>query len=159
MKFFILFLLLMISNQGFASDYRTNEDGTVTYIGKCLLHEDYENVKFKVTEVVPYTEYPTNEFFKKLTPLQRKLAIFVYNQELNFDEEQSIDLEGFDDISFDIIHLQNIKGLLYRVSFGVGGGNGGYMTFLVSADGVITLAAHTFDGELISCDDEFRQLF
>ena len=156
--FFILFLTTSLSAfSDYNDDYRENEDGSSTYIGTCILHEDYRYIKFKVIEVVPTAQYPTANFFKNLTPLYRKLAAFVHNEELGPDEvDEFPDLDGFDDISFDLVITKNSKAL-HRVNYGVGGGNGGYTTFRVSKNEKIELVAKTFDGDLLFCHKDFRK--
>ena len=72
-----------------------------------------------------------------------------YPQDYDYD-----DMPFYDDISIDAISFEKwTEGTLYRVSFGVGGGNGGYMTFSLSPGGT-TLLAETFDGDLEFCHEK-----
>jgi hypothetical protein len=157
MKMFLASVVLLSSLSTFA-EYRENEDGSLSYIGKCLLHEDYEGVKFDSTEVIPYTNYPTNEFFSKIPKIFKRLATIVHDVEVGpYQDDVEYDLEGFDDISFDLIKVKNSNETLYRVSFGVGGGNGGYQTFSVQNIKDIQLEASTFDGDLLECSEKFTK--
>ena len=158
-----LSLLLTMNSTVFASyddEYTTDEDGVTIYIGDCKLHEDYENKKYKIKEIVPYTSYPSSEFVRSLSKLNQELIRAVYDVELapylEMDFWLDLDESSFDDISIDEVKLHNSKETLYRVSFGVGGGNGGYITYRALADNSLEQLARTFDGELLECSQEFR---
>lgn len=156
MKLLIFCILLCSTTVILANnEYRENEDGTYTYIGKCILHEDYQNINFTINEVIPYTETPSNEFFTKIPTIFKMLATFVYNDEVGpYQDSTEFDLEGFDDISFDLIKLKDTESILHRVSYGVGGGNGGYQIFKVDSTGKAKLLASTFDSDVTFCAKE-----
>ena len=159
MKLIISILFSITCFNAFANinnEYRKNKDGSLTYIGSCLLHEDYNDIKFDAVEIVPYTEYPTAKFFKSLTPLQKKLAIYVYQEELEMSpDDEPFDLDGFDDISFDLIKIKKSTRTLYRVNYGVGNGNGGHTTFRVLSSEKVEVVTRTFDGDLLYCHKDF----
>ena len=161
MKNIIAFLLLVIVAECFAKSHKVkrinNEDDIKTYSGKCILHEDYENINFEVNEIIPYIQYPTKEYFNNLNSLQKNLVLFVYEEE-NEEQGDLNNLEGFDDITFDTIQLKNENSpLLHRVTYGVGGGNGGYMTFLVLSIDNFILLARTFDADIVYCHSDFKK--
>ena len=151
MKFFVFFVLISI-NIFAADDYRYNDDGSSSYVGSCILHEDYENIAFSSKEIIPYTNYPTNDFFNKIPKLLKKLAYYTHSQEIAPYMSSETDLEGFDDISFDFVYLKTSKNIYIRVSYGVGGGNGGYDTYDVTDMDNIKVVTRTFDGELLECN-------
>jgi hypothetical protein len=156
-----LLLTIFSTNSALAdSDYMTTDDGYYVYIGSCSLHEDYEEKKFQIKEIVPYTNYPNSEFIKSLPLVQQELIKAVYAVELEpyleGDFWADMDDMGFDDISIDEVVMNGSTEVLYRVSYGVGGGNGGYMTFRVNKDQSFELLARTFDGELLECSIEFN---
>ena len=158
MKLIFIFVFLIISNSIFASDdYMTTSEGYYVYIGSCILHEDYEEKKFESVEVIPYRNNPTLDFLMSLSPVEKKMVEFFYDKELRFGEEGPMDVDYIDDISFDDIQIKGSNKLLKRISYGVGGGNGGYMTFEVSKDQEIKLVTHTFDGDMLFCDSKYNQ--
>jgi hypothetical protein len=164
MKTIITILTLLTVNNSFSyesfdKEYITNDEGYTVYVGDCKLHEDWENKLYSVKEVVPYTSYPSADFVRSLTTVHQELIRAVYNEELGpyLDGDFWTDLNefSFDDISIDEVTLSNSKEVLYRVSYGVGGGNGGYTTFRVKKNQKLEALSKTFDGELLSCSSEF----
>ena len=139
-------------------DYITDADGISTYVGKCLLHDDYENIEYLAIEIIPYTPYPTKRFLESLDSPLKELATELLKKEAQLvgEDFRSLYDTYLDDISFDYIDFPkwNHDGTLYRVGYGVGGGNGGFMTFSVSPGGEITLLARTFDGDVVECDEK-----
>lgn len=158
MKTIYLISILMISSSIIASDdYITTNEGYLEYIGSCILHEDYDRKKLEVEEIIPYRNNPSLEFLISLPPVEKKIVEFFYDKELRFGEEGPMDVEFIDDISFDEVKIIKSHKVLKRISYGVGGGNGGYMTFEILKDQEIKLVAHTFDGDMLYCDSEYNQ--
>ena len=162
----LIFLLFLISSASLASGYgyRMNTDGFSRggYVGECLLHEDYQGVEYTAVEVVPYINDPSKSFLENLKPpfaelIKRTCQYESFCLEYHRYEKEWEEDGYFDDISIDVILFPRWKtGTLYRVSYGVGGGNGGYMIFSITPDSGsqpegITLVASTFDGDLLNC--------
>jgi hypothetical protein len=164
MKHLIAFILL--TNITFATeDYRENPDGSSSYIGRCMLHEDYENELFTVTEIKEYESDPKLAYLNTLNELQLELVLFALG-DLGFFEngETTIDdkMHFFDDITLQEIKMIDNKfknEKIYRISYGAGGGNGGFLT--VKLNTKLTLngkthylwqkIAHTFDSDVENC--------
>ncbi len=158
-KLFSISLLLIALNINASNDYRLNDDGTMSYIGPCTLHEDYESILYSTRVVVPYTEYPSKELIRALETVDpakfKMLKVAANLEEYNEDEVNIYEaLSGFDDISFDNVFNESF-GQLQRLSYGAGGGNGGYMTFEVKSDNSIKMVASTFDGDVLYCDSKY----
>ena len=75
MKHLIAFILLTTIT--FANDdYRENPDGSSSYVGRCMLHEDYENELYTVTEIKAYESFPGLAYLNALNELQLELVLF-----------------------------------------------------------------------------------
>jgi hypothetical protein len=164
MKTLISLLTLIILTTLAQAEYVDNPDGTVTYVGSCLLHEDYDGVQYRSVDLTDYFDRPSITILDGLTPLQKDLVIVTIG-ELAYDFHLVLNEQ---DYLFDDIQLMQIiptssslanKGPLYRVSYGVGGGNGGFLTFelkaIVEVPGKthhhFSLLSSTFDGDVLSC--------
>jgi hypothetical protein len=160
MKILIALSALFMFSQAFAQDmsgtesyeeaYRSNEDGTRSYVGGCSLHEDFEDKKFSVTETVIETldssyGIPQAELLKMLAPMGKELLAAVMEY-ISYDGEIN-----FDDLTLETIKYKRSAQTFARFNIGVGGGNGQYVTFMNTSEGY-QLVTHTFDGDLEFCD-------
>lgn len=159
MKFFIVLSLLTLNV--LASDYVLNDDYTYTYVGSCSLHEDYEHAMFRTIKVLVPTEYyPGVDFYKSLDPVSKDLFARTYELAMyeGFDLKNLENWRSLDDIEITQIVHYSTGEELYRVNYGVGGGNGGFLTFSVTPNSpeVYTVVAHTFDQDIYDCNENYN---
>lgn len=170
MKHLIAFILL--TNITFATeDYRDNADGSTSYIGRCQLHEDYADELYTVEEIQKSVSDPGIEYVKSLSELKQEIVLFAIGDVgyINGDEISSdLKIPFFDDITIQEIHFKDAKfneQKIFRVSYGAGGGNGGYLTITLTGKIAINgkthylfkKVGHTFDGDLEFCDHFFMK--
>ncbi len=158
----------MSSTEDIGTAYRNMPDGSSRYIGKCLTHEDYEKVNFKVTKTVLETISPSEKSKKELATILSKFDSLLISEVLNnldiYDmadrgaSRVSIFQEFIDDMTVEQLSLSGRDNLrLVRFNVGVGGGNGSYLIFNEKAQSgkkSYQLMSFTFDGELNYCDKE-----
>jgi hypothetical protein len=165
MKHTLLFLSLLLSFNSFASDMSRGESyndaykdvgNTTEYIGKCSLHQDYEDKKFTVGQTILDTVEPYDfsdeqyaEAIKNVDPAL--VAAFV---ELAGFET----LKDTDDFTFEKVTSTVVSGLdLYRANVGVGGGNGIYIIInkiTVNGKSSYELMSQIMDGDVEYCDSK-----
>lgn len=136
--------------------YKELADGSEQYVGSCLTHENYENVKFKRTAMMlKYMEpagYSASEFNHLMSKIDKDL-ISKIAKTLEFD---MADFQDFvDDITIDRIKVAaRPMANLVRANVGIGGGNGTYLVF-EQTGGTYKLMSITLDGGLEYCDAKF----
>ncbi len=156
----------MSATEDFADAYTEDEAGGSVYIGKCSTHEDFEGKYFTERKVIQeyitpdsLTEAQIQSLFNKLG-LDLIRAIFREANLEDFRSEGESDVEVFaqyiDDISVKTINYPLDPSLnLVSVSYGMGGGNGGYFIFN-KVDGFTGVSyemlSSTFDKDLQFCD-------
>lgn len=160
MKMLIVLGTILVFSQAFAQDmsrtetyqeaYRQNSDGSRSYVGGCTLHEDFEDIKFKVTSTIiehfsPDYRMPQGELLQKLSVMGPDLLSAVM-EFISYDGEI-----GFDDLTLEKIQYKHSRQSFFRFNIGVGGGNGQYVTYMLM-NNKYKLVTHTFDGDLEFCD-------
>jgi hypothetical protein len=160
MKSLIILISFLVASQAFAQDmsrtetyeeaYRENSDGSTSYVGGCTLHEDYEDIKFKVTSTI--IEYFSPDYRMSQADLLQKLSIMGPELLSAVMEFISYDGEiGFDDLTLEKIKYKHSRQSFFRFNIGVGGGNGQYVTYMLM-NNKYKLVTHTFDGDVEFCD-------
>jgi hypothetical protein len=160
-KSFLISAFFVFSINGLAKDmsreedykiaYKDNSDGSVTYVGACSLHQDYEDKKFIVTKTL--VKYFEPSSLNKMQVMNKFRSI----------EKQLIDAVGglpfildTDDITLEKIEHKKLKNFdLYRFNIGVGGGNGYYEVYqrvLINNQVSFKKLANIFDGDVEFCD-------
>lgn len=167
MKTSILILSLVLSFSTLAKDmskteswetaYSENEDTSLSYIGKCSVHEDYENVKFVVTKtLIEQFELPYQ--MTKAQFMERVKAVEPELIEAAVNIGEVYEIESSDDFEVTKIESTVFKGLdLYRLNIGVGGGNGMFLVFnrtLKNNKPHYEYMAYTMDGDMSYCDEK-----
>lgn len=152
----------MSKTETFESSYLDMPDGSSKYVGRCTTHEDYKNVYFKSKNVFQkYVEIDS------LTDLQIKNMMARFDKAILVKVLKTLELyevagsgtsmgEIFknyvDDFMGEVMTHESYPNTTFiRIGFGVGGGNGGYMVFSKTSQG-IKLLSYTFDSELVYCD-------
>jgi hypothetical protein len=156
----------MSTTEDMGTAYREMPDGSSRYVGKCLTHEDYEKINYKISKTVLDTITPSELPKKMLASILAKFDSVLISEVLNnldiYDmadrgaSRVSIFQDFIDDLTVETLSLANREDLkLIRFNVGVGGGNGAYLVFnelMVSGSKKYQLMSFTFDGELNSCD-------
>jgi hypothetical protein len=170
MKYLIAFILL--TNITFAlEDYRDNADGTSSYIGRCMLHDDYADDLYTVTDIEKTVSDPGMDYVSSLTDFKLALVLFAMGDLGHFDlEDMTVDsgYPFFDDITLQKVSFKDVefkKQKIYRVSYGAGGGNGGFLTVVLNTTLIVNgktqylfkKVGHTFDRDLEFCDYSFMK--
>lgn len=145
----------MSRTEDYDSSYEQQADGTHMYIGKCTVHQDYENKKFKVTEtLVNYFEpqdLSDREYNKKMRKIEKELILEAGHGDEEF-------LRKADDITIEKIKGSETPDLnLYRLNVGVGGGNGMYIILnrtVINGKVNYEFLAEIFDGDVEYCDQK-----
>jgi hypothetical protein len=165
---FFTLSLFVLTSQVFAVDmsrsekstdvYQTLADGSAKYVGKCLVHQDYENQKFVVEKtVVPYFEpngnkRQTNQILRNVDPVLIQQALVLVQM------DQMADV---DDLTIEKISAQEGTHLdLFRLNIGVGGGNGIFLIFnRIETSGQVQYEEMAFvmDGDVNFCDEKVWQ--
>lgn len=162
--------LLFLSTSAFAQDmsrtenydsaYKETRQGR-RYVGKCTTHQDHTNKYFTVTGVLQSYIVPAdlseaklqkvvNQFEPKL--LRAALSVFGMDPVAQKTTALEIIKNYVDDMTVETLaHKFAPEMRLVRFNLGVGGGNGGYATFLVGTRGY-KLLSYVFDGDVEFCD-------
>lgn len=167
-KIFITLTLLIpiyASSSNSIPEYATNPDGGRTYIGSCALHMDYiERGLTMGDEIAPYIEGGNKENAKKWIsniPYASRDVIRLTAKEMNdeyFNGSLLDIVASFDDLKIFELKLNYYKAPAEKitvVSYGVGGGNGGYAFYELLENKKFKLVGLTFDGDIVSCDERY----
>lgn len=163
MKHFILIFTLLYSILSFAQV--TNPDGTSSYSGECALHMDYIDKGFTEGKTIqPYKLLAISGFWearrayyslsKNTIQMMRDTADAHGADKLNIQELMFY----YDDVKVFKINLDYYGAPtkeLTVLSYGVGGGNGGYAFFEGSSSRSYNLVGLTFDGDVSHCDSRY----
>lgn len=128
------------------------------YSYECQLHDGLEGESYYVDEIVQPYFYPYEVSFMDIKPETLKLMMFTAKYEGMWSENDPFsELMGYyDDFKvFRIklnIEIGNVPENIIVVSYGVGGGNGGYLYIDESNYEVLS---STFDGDQLECDQRF----
>lgn len=136
--------------------YRDNVEGYSEYIGKCSLHQDYENKKFKMTTVILDSVEPrdlSDSEYERIVKSVGKELVTAFEVEGNM-----VAMKDTDDFSFDKIESTIFPNLdLYHGNIGVGGGNGIHIVLnKLIVNGVVKyeLMSSIMDGDVEYCDSK-----
>lgn len=137
-SFLLLSLLLsfsvsakdMASTEDYDNAYKESADGSLVYVGSCSVHQDMSGTNFLVQKTLVeyfdtgYGDMTRKEFLKKTRSLEIELI------EAAGERVGSELPESMDDFEAEKIESTKFRGLdLYRLSIGVGGGNGMYLIY------------------------------
>lgn len=149
-----------------AQDYAYDEDGLYRYVGDCALHAHHEGKHYDLKSSPYYDRPSVEDFYYEFSNWQRAVLMALKPYMVFSPDELKEYLYHFDDVTFETVALldgvlPNIKKrILKRVDYGVGGGNGGHLTFEVLNEGKYPsdyeMVAHDFDGELLFCDEKYE---
>lgn len=130
----------MSTMEDMGTAYREMPDGSSRYVGKCLTHEDYEKINFKISKTILDTISPSELPKKELSTILSKFDNVLLSEVLNnldiYDmadrgaSRVSIFQDFIDDMTVESVTLAQRSDLkLIRFNVGIGGGNGAYLVF------------------------------
>lgn len=155
----------MSHTEDFDQAYRTNDDDSLTYQGKCSLHDEYENKFFRSSKVIQkyirVQSLPPSKVKKivaKIAPelwetvLKASDAYEIIGKDTTIEKALNIYM---DDIAIDEIQSSAFPKLnLIRFNIGVGGGNGMFLVFNIAKTGKYQLMSKTMDRDIEYCDSK-----
>lgn len=167
MKHTLITLSLLLSFSALAKDMSRTEsyddafkeasDGSLTYVGKCSVHQDYEGVNFNVSKVL----VEQFELKYEMTKAEFMEAVKAVEPELinaAVATGEIYDIENSDDFAAERIVSTKFKNLdLYRLNIGVGGGNGMFLIFnrtVKNNKPNYEYLAFFMDGDVSYCDEK-----